>query len=189
MTRTFSLCTALLLAFTGCRSTAPTASVPEPEALTVYLVRHAETAPDGTRDPGLSDAGRQRAGAYAERFAHAAMRAVYATEYRRTQETAAPVAEAERLDVTVVPYGSGPLDTYVARLADQVRSRLDAPDFDPGESALVVGHSNTTPALAEALLGQPVPPIAEDEYDRLIGILVFRDHAVLLPPAAAGQAP
>ena len=172
------------VSFAGCRSAAPPAPEPGPEAVAVWLVRHAETAPDGTRDPGLSDAGRRRAEAYAARFANARVRAVYATEYRRTQETAAPLARQEGLDVTVVPYGSGPLDVYTQGLVERVRARLDAPDYDDSEGVVVVGHSNTIPALAEALLGAPVPPIAEDEYDRNIGILVFRDHAIPMPRSA-----
>ena len=183
MTRLAS-CVALLVAVAGCRSTAPTTSAVESAAITVFLIRHAETAPDGTRDPGLSDAGHQRAEAYAERFANARLRTVYATEYRRTRETAAPVAEREGIDIVVVPYGAGPLDVYVARLADRVRTLLDAPAFEPAEGVLVVGHSNTTPSLAEALLGRPVSSIAEDEYDRVIGLLVYRDKAVLLPSSA-----
>lgn len=189
MTRPLTLCAALLVALAGCRSAAPTMSsdvADGPDAVTVFLVRHAETAPDGTRDPGLSDAGRQRAEALAETLRHDRVRAVYATEYRRTQETAAPIARREGVEVTVVPYGSGPLDAYVARLADQIRARLDAPDFEPAEGVVVVGHSNTIPALAEALTGTPVPPIAEDEYSRRIRLLVFRDRAVPLPDEPGG---
>jgi len=174
------------LGFAGCRSAAPPTPEPSPgpEGVAVWLVRHAETAPDGTRDPGLSDAGRQRAEDLAHVLRYARVRAVFATEYRRTQETAAPLARQEGLETTVVPYGSGPLDVYTQGLVDRIRARLDAPDYDDSEGVVVVGHSNTIPALAEALLGAPVPPIAEDEYDRRIGILVFRDRAFPMPEDA-----
>ena len=148
---------------------APVAMAQAPaDTLTVVLVRHAEVTPDGTRDPGLSDAGRQRAAALAADLD--GLVAAYATEYRRTQETATPAAQAAELDVTVVPFGAGPLEAYTAALADRVRAHT-------GGTVLVVGHSNTIPALAEALTGEPVAPIAEDEFDRVIRVVLGPDRA------------
>ena len=150
---------ALLLALGACRT------VPPPALARVVLVRHAETAPDGTRDPGLSAAGRRRADALAARLD--GLVAVFASEYRRTQETAAPAAEAAGLAVTVEPFGGEPMEASVARLAAAVRAAAV-----PGGTVLVVGHSNTVPAVAEALGAGPVAPIAEDEYDREVTVEV-----------------
>ena len=57
------------------------------------------------------------------------------------------------------PRGEG-----MARTAELLRST-------PGHH-LVVGHSNTTPALVEALGGDPVSPIDEMEYDRFYLVTV-----------------
>lgn len=153
----------LLIALGACQ----TAELP-PAPSRVVLVRHAEKADDGTRDPALTEAGRRRAEGLAADLE--AVAAVFATEYRRTQETAAPTAEAFGLDVTVVPVGTEGLEAFVDRLAGRVRAALEA--APPGSTVLVVGHSNTTPAVAEALGAGPVPPISEDEYDRVITVEV-----------------
>ena len=42
---------------------------------------------------------------------------------------------------------------------------------------LVIGHSNTTPQLAEALGGDPGSPIEEMEYDRLYIVTLTVDGA------------
>ena len=179
MPRLFSLLTlALIAGLLACRGSAlqdagPKARAPAP--LSVFLVRHAETEADGSRNPGLSATGAARATRLAERLAHANLGAAYVTEYRRTQETAAPVAARHGVEVSVVPFGAGPTEAYAARLA--MRVRADAGRLGAKTGVLVVGHSNTTPALAEALTGRAIPPIAEDEYDRLVTIVVFPDTA------------
>lgn len=180
MRRPVPLLFACLAVLTGCHAGIGHAS--ESEGLLVVLVRHAETAADGTRDPGLSERGRNRAADLARRLAPLRVRAVYASELRRAQETAAPTARQEGTDVRIVPYGAGPLRTYVERLEAEVRRSLADGRLQAGDAVLVVGHSNTTPALAEALLGHRVPPIAEDEYDRIIGILLRPDGTATLAP-------
>ena len=185
MARVYAL-VAVALAVSACRSAAAPAS-PTAGSVLVVLVRHAEAEPDGTRDPGLSAAGRRRADDLALSVYQAGLEAVYATEYRRTQETARAVAARAGLDVTVVPYGSGPVEAYAERLAAEIRARIGR--SSGAHAVLVVGHSNTTPALAQALLGSAVPPIAEDEYGRTITIVLTPEGAHLAPPAPAGRTP
>lgn len=119
----------------------------------IILVRHAETAPDDTRDPALSDAGIERAGRLAALLADAGLTAVHSTAYRRTRGTATPVAEQAGLEVA--GYDPRDLRGFATELLGS-----------PGRH-LVVGHSNTTPALVELLGGDPGPPIAEDEHGRV----------------------
>jgi broad specificity phosphatase PhoE len=57
---------------------------------TIFVVRHAEKA-DATKDPDLSEAGRARAEALAKALRDAKIAAIYATEFKRTQQTAAPL--------------------------------------------------------------------------------------------------
>lgn len=129
----------------------------------VILVRHAETAPDGTRDPALSDEGRTRAARLASILSDAELEAVYTTDYGRTRGTARAVAEALGVEPTV--YDPGRLDAFARALEAR------------GGRVLVVGHSNTTPVLVDALGGDPGPPIAEDEHDRLY-VLFLDDDGV-----------
>ena len=71
----------------------------------------------------------------------AGITAIFATQYKRTQQTAAPLAAA--LGVTVVTIPSA--DT--ARLVAKVKAA-------PG-NVLVVGHSNTVPDVIKGLGVEP----------------------------------
>lgn len=146
----------LLFAVALLASAAPAA---RGEETVVILVRHAEKAAGPARDPDLSDAGQRRARALAERLAAPPLAAVYATQYRRTLLTAAPIAAAHGLPITLRPAGES-----ASGFAELLRRR------HAGQRVLVVGHSNTVPAIAAALSGQAVEPMAEDEYDRGIEV-------------------
>lgn len=130
----------------------------------VMVVRHAETEAS-TEDPNLSIAGRERA-ARLVRVVHEAqpvrgVDAVYASELHRTQQTAAPLAEALALPVNVVP-----ADTW-----DGLPARLKRQHH--GENVLVVGNSTTVPQLVSTLSGQSVA-MADDEYDALYIVFLPR---------------
>src|SRR4051812_46856956 len=80
---------------------------PTPPTLVLY-VRHGQTATTGTNLPGrapglhLSDAGREQAASAAGRVAELSrVDAVYASPLERARETAAPIATARKLKVTV----------------------------------------------------------------------------------------
>lgn len=128
----------------------------------VYLVRHAEKEPG--RDPALTPDGRERANMLADILADADLAAVYSTQFRRTRDTAGPIAS--RLGFPILYYDPQYLDTFATQLQG-----LDG-------NALVVGHSNTTPELVTALGGEAGAPIVEaNEYDRLY-VLTFREGEV-----------
>ena len=132
----------------------------------VYLVRHAEKADDDPLDPSLSPAGTRRALDLARLLTDAPLDRIFSTDYRRTRDTAAPVAEAHGLAVESYEPGSQGLES----LRDLLRAT-------PGHH-LIVGHSNTTPALVELLGGDPVSPVDETEYDRLYVVVVSPDGDV-----------
>jgi phosphohistidine phosphatase SixA len=131
------------------------------EPTIIYLVRHAETVPDGTRDPVLSEDGQARARWLAVILSHARLDAVYTTDYHRTANTAQPAAAANQVEPTVYD----PSD--LSGLAWELKAQ--------GGRALVVGHSNTTPALVAALGGDGGPPIRPAEYDRLYTVVIRGD--------------
>ncbi|MDJ0712199.1 MAG: phosphoglycerate mutase family protein [Woeseiaceae bacterium] len=127
---------------------------------TVIFVRHAEKAAMPEDDPSLSQAGQQRAAELKRQLVDAdvvaGIDAVYATPYRRTEETARPVAEA--LDL--------PLNSYDANDTEAIMEHIVREH--KGKIVLVVGHSNTVPALIGNMgASKKVPPIAEDEYDNI----------------------
>lgn len=139
------------------------------DRLEFVVVRHAEKADDGSRDPPLSAAGEVRARALAAALDHAPLHAAYATAYRRTQATAAPAARAHGVAVATYDASRAAAD-FVAQLRREHRDG----------TVLVVGHSNTVPAIAAALCDCQVTAMGDDEFDRLLTITIDADgHATL----------
>lgn len=149
---TLSLCAAALLA---CHNKSET----ETET-TYYLVRHAEKELD-ISDPPLTDIGKERAQALAKRLERVNLTRIYSTETRRTRDTAKPTAKAQGLDIMI--YDGAKLNEFAKTLK-----------FEKGP-ILIVGHSNTTPELAEHLSGIKSDPIIEaTEYDRFYTVTIKR---------------
>jgi phosphohistidine phosphatase SixA len=122
-------------------------------ATVVFLVRHSERAEDGTSDPVISLPGWDRSRLLAEMLEDAGVTNIYTTDYRRTRGTGKPLADALGLELQV--YDPRDLNGFAEELWRT-----------PGRH-VVIGHSNTTPELVEALGGDPISPMADDEYDRL----------------------
>jgi phosphohistidine phosphatase SixA len=146
-TRSLRRCTVTVLLLAGLSPLAP--------AATIILVRHAERNAGMTPDVLLSPRGEERARELARVLKDANIRAVFATEVRRTQQTAEPTAKEFHLQPTVIP----------AKDVDTLVSRLQALPDD--ETVLVVGHANTVPLIVERL-GGTVPAMSDTEYDRLV---------------------
>jgi broad specificity phosphatase PhoE len=124
----------------------------------VYLVRHAERV-DDARDSLLSAEGRARAAHLAEMLRDAGITAIFVSEYRRTAETAAPLAA--RLGITAVKVPADQLGVLLAR----VRAA------GPKARILIAGHSDTVPALLKALGCTQQVTIAKAEYDNLFIVI------------------
>src|SRR6266571_2537121 len=70
---------------------------------TIILVRHAEKIIDpNNSDPDLSPAGQARAQEIFRMSGDAGINAIYATQYKRTQETVKPLADKLGVPVTVM---------------------------------------------------------------------------------------
>jgi phosphohistidine phosphatase SixA len=142
------------------------AAAPPAAAQAVFVVRHAERADAASggntmmaSDPDLSKAGQARAASLAEMLRDSGIEAIFATEYKRAQQTGAPLAK--RLGVAV--------QTVPAKDTAGLIARLKAVKG----SALVIGHSNTVPEIIKGL-GVSVPvTIGEADYDNLF--VVTRD--------------
>ena len=119
----------------------------------IFIVRHAEKAKTGGNDPDLSDAGQKRADALARILKDSQITTVFVTEFKRTQQTAAPAARAAGINPIVVPAKDVP--GLVAKLR-----ALNG-------SALVVGHGNTIPDLVKALGLTTSISIPDDDYNEI----------------------
>jgi broad specificity phosphatase PhoE len=119
----------------------------------VVIVRHAEKAADGGGDPDLSSAGRARADALARILKDSGITGIFTSEFKRTQETAAPTATSAHLMPTVV--------------AAKDTAALVAKLHQLNGNALIVGHGDTIPNLVKAL-GINVPVnISDADYSEL----------------------
>ncbi len=125
----------------------------------IILVRHAEKAVDGSADPPLSEAGQQRADALAVALSDAGLAGIVVSQFQRTRDTAAPLAQALDLPLQVIPAGAD-LATHVA---DVVAA------LNKGEGRwLVVGHSNTITRILEALGGPTLPDLCDTSYSQAL---------------------
>lgn len=142
-----------------------------PDAMTtVVIVRHAEAVPNAGNDPALSDLGTARANALAVALKDAGVKAVFTTQYQRTVLTGAPAAALLDAPATPLPV-QGPLEPYVKQLVSEVLAR------HAGSTVLIVGHSNTVPALVKGFSGVDVGDIAHDSYDNLFIVTTSRAGA------------
>lgn len=114
---------------------------------TIYFIRHAEKT-DSSKNPDLSSVGLERAAHWGKIFSETTFDAIYSTDFKRTQQTAAPTAENKKLDITL----------YDAKSLDFDKFKSD----NLGKTILVVGHSNTTPDFVNKLINQNVYAAIED---------------------------
>jgi len=143
---------------------APDPSTAQPAAVTtLFLVRHGEK--EAGDDPALTPQGAARARALVKRLETEGLTEIWSTRTNRTQQTAAPMAAQSGL--AVQHYDASTLPAFASWL-------LDVPGVK-----LVVGHSNTTDALAALLGADPGPPIDDArEFDRLYVIAIDADGIV-----------
>lgn len=130
----------------------------------VVLVRHAERAAEPADDPGLTPAGEQRAQALVQALAGMRVNAIITTQWRRTRDTAAPLAQALGLQPQEVATQRGGPAVNVQAVAAAVRAQQGV--------VLVVGHSNTVTAVLAALGGPALAPLCETSFH----------HAFVLQP-------
>lgn len=127
---------------------------------TIIFVRHAEKAAEPADDPALSQAGRRRVAALTRQLVDAdvvaGIDAAFVTPYRRSRETAEPLAN--RLDLELQRYDPADNEEVLDRILKDHKGKI----------ILVVAHSNTLPTLiADLGASKNVPPIDENEYDNI----------------------
>ena len=128
---------------------------PPQEISTFFLVRHAEKASTG-EDPSLTTEGQERAEELARFLQEVPIDAIYSTDYKRTMETAMPTATAK--NVPIESYDPSDLATFAAALQEATTNK----------KILIVGHSNTTPALINIFANSDqYTSLSEKQYDNM----------------------
>lgn len=133
------------------------------EVTTYYFIRHAEKQrTDKTnRNPDLNYKGVQRAERWKEVFSNVKFDAIYSTDYNRTKQTAKPTADSKKLPVLLY----NPRKMYSEGFQNNTK----------GKTVLVVGHSNTTNAFANKVLGENKYPQIDDRNNANLYIVTVID--------------
>lgn len=131
---------------------------------TYYLIRHAEKdrSNSSNPDPELNSEGVQRAEKWAKVLKDVDFDAVYSTDYKRTVSTAKPVADKNDLEIQLYD----PNDLYSKEFQKATK----------GKTVLVVGHSNTTPKLANAMLKKEKYKDIDDSENGALFIVTINEN-------------
>ena len=130
---------------------------------TVILVRHAEKKIEpNNQDPDLAPEGVERTQEIARMFGDAGVNAIYATQFKRTQQTVKPLSERTGVPVTL----------FNASQTNDLLRQIQT--SDRGKTIFVAGHNNTVPAIVSELSGETYPVIPESEYDNLYIVTIYR---------------
>ena len=126
----------------------------------VLVARHADRLP-GQKSDELAPAGIARSSELARVLEKAGVSAIIHSDTQRAAQTVVPLAAATGITPIVIPAKD------LAAIAAEVRSR-------PGETILIVGHSNTVPAIIAALGGPELPDLQDTEFDDLAVLTLCR---------------
>ena len=133
---------------------------------TFLLIRHAEKGDDGTKDPDLTEAGRQRSVRLTEMLKDQSIDAIYSTKFKRTQNTVALLAESRKLKVLSYE-ASRPGD--IDAILSQYR----------GGTVVICGHSNSIPWTINYLMGKENYKDFEDkDYKNFVVVSVVEKGKV-----------
>jgi broad specificity phosphatase PhoE len=147
-------------------------------SITAILVRHAEKAATPADDPPLTAAGEARARDLLAAVRDAGVSAIITTQFARTRATAQPTAAALSIVPSVVTAAGA---THAQDVAAAIRKH-------PGQTVLVVGHSNTVPEIIQALGGKRPANICDAVYDNLYIVTIAADGKVGVVQARYGAA-
>jgi broad specificity phosphatase PhoE len=136
---------------------------------TFVVVRHANWRDDGSKDPPLTEAGEIRARRLADLIHAYPGVATYATRFRRARDTARPTAVLWEVPVTTYDIALAP-----AELVKQIKQQ-----HPNGGAILIVGHSDTMPAIVAELCRCPTEPNPAIPYANRNEVDLGSDGSVL----------
>ena len=115
---------------------------------TYYFIRHAEKV-DHSQNPDLSEKGLQRAKLWNEIFSKISFDQIYATDYKRTVQTANSTATNQNVAIQIYDPKTIVQNDFLKKTR--------------GKTVLIVGHSNTTPTLVNQIINQNIYADIEDK--------------------------
>lgn len=185
----------------------PALPSPAPDACVLYLIRHGATANNlahpprlqGSRsNPELSEDGRDQARKTGLWLSQASLSAVYSSPMIRAQQTAAPIAAAQGLDVHIVEQLIE-IDIGEWEGRDWAEIERSEPEAyrrfieEPGENPYLGGENmnqliaRVAPALEEIMssnLGKSIAVVAHNVVNRC-----YMSHLIGIPMARARSVP
>ena len=117
----------------------------------IILIRHAERVDSST--DALSKRGEEWSELLRDRLKNSGITTIYSTQFQRTIKTAEPLAKAIGITPVIIQ------STQQADLIDSLRTK-----HGPNDVVLVVGHSNSVPAIMKELGLKETITIADDQY-------------------------
>ena len=134
---------------------------------TFYIVRHAEK--ETGNDPGLTEAGRKRAGDLYRLLQNKKIDLIFSSNYKRTMMTGDSLRLFRKVDtVLYVPDMTG--EKLFERIAERAGN---------ANNILIIGHSNTLPGIIRkaGVDSYTVKELPESEYDNFF-IVELKDGKV-----------
>ena len=162
--KTIVLLLALLTLVAACKESGKINLAEKENTSVYYFIRHAEKdRSDSTnKNPSLTLQGLERANKWALFFEDKNIAAVYSTNYKRTQQTALPIAKEQNLEII----------SYTAK--ELISEKFIA--NNKGKNIVIVGHSNTTPELVNRLLGEKkYEDIADSENNNVFIVTLTKN--------------
>ena len=142
---------------------------------TIILFRHAEAEQDGTKNPALNEIGKERAAELLRVLSKTEIQAVYSTELKRTIATASAIASERGLEIIYYDPSS---KTFIDEILEKHQ----------GETIAISGHSNTTPALVNQLIGEEkYPSLDHNIYDNIFFVSYIGKENVKVIQTKYGQ--
>ncbi|WP_037320185.1 phosphoglycerate mutase family protein [Salegentibacter sp. Hel_I_6] len=142
------------------------AKQPSEEITTYYFIRHTEkdTTDSTNKDPNLTEAGLKRAENWAKTFKDIDFDLIYSSDYKRTLNTAKPIAEAKNKEIRIF---------NTEKLNDK-----DFQEETKNKTVLVVGHSNLNPEWVNYILGkEKYEDLDESVYGSLFIVTIHPDDS------------
>lgn len=140
---------------------------------TVIVVRHAEKA-GPTGDVPLSEAGHRRAALLSRMTDALEVSGLISTPFLRTQQTLTPLSLRTGVDIELVTPGPAGVEAHAEDIVALIKRE------HRGGVVVVAGHSNTVPAIVNALGAGPAPELTDEDYDDIFLVKVFPDDTAML---------
>ena len=140
--------------------------------ITVFVVRHAEKEDEPKQDPPLKKEGVARSQELARVLGGANIKAIYTSQFARTKLTAEPLVAKSGATVTSLTLKPNPSNLRL--ISEESTSELINKIMQrPGDSVLVIGHSNWIPDVVRMLGGDTAVTVDEQKFDDLFIVTVY----------------